>query len=168
MVLLHVQAHTWLGNRAIVAVVAAVRQAGVTVVPMVGATHGATVLAAVAVFQAVLAAGFVGIAHLGTARVTGDAQVVELAAVGIQVQGEDTVAGFQLASTAAGGIGAAVAQFTGTLDALDGGVRDAIVEGVDHAADGVAAVEQGSRATDDLDAVDGHRVQRHGVVVGQR
>lgn len=120
MVLLHVQAHTWLGHRAIVTVVAAVRQAGVTVVPMVGATQGATVLAAIAVFQAVLAAGFVGIAHLGTARVTGDAQVVELAAVGIQVQGEGTVAGLQLASAAAGGIGAAVAQFTGTVDALDG------------------------------------------------
>ncbi|MNV53875.1 hypothetical protein D3C71_1460380 [compost metagenome] len=168
VVLLHVQAHTWLGHRAIVAVVAAVRQAGVTVVPMVGATHGATVLAAVAVFQAVLASGLVGVAHLGTARVTGDAQVVELAAVGIQVQGEGTVAGLQLASAAAGGVGAAVAQFTGTVDALDGGIRDAIVESIDYAADGVAAVEQGSRATDDLDAVDGHRVQRHGVVVGQR
>jgi hypothetical protein len=36
------------------------------------------------------------------------------------VQGEGTVAGFQLAGAAAGGIGAAVAQFTGTVDAFDG------------------------------------------------
>ncbi|MCY1410036.1 hypothetical protein D9M71_253990 [compost metagenome] len=168
VVLLHVQTHTGLGHRAVVAVVAAVRQAGITVVPMVGTTRRATVLAAVAVFQAVSAVGLVGIAHFGAAGVAGDTQVVELAAVGIQVQGEGTVAGLQLAGAATGGVGAAVAQFTSTLNALDGRVRNAVVEGVDHAADGVTAIEQGGRAADDLDTVDADRVQRHGVVVGQR
>ncbi len=47
-------------------------------------------------------------------------------------------------------------------------VGDAIVEGVDHPADGAAAVQQGRRAAHDFDAVDVDRVQRHGVVVGQR
>ncbi len=54
------------------------------------------------------------------------------------------------------------------MDAFDRCIRDAVVEGVDHATDGVAAVEQGGRAADDLDAVDSDRVQRHGVVIGQR
>lgn len=69
---------------------------------------------------------------------------------------------------AASGVGAAVTQFTGTVDALDRRVRDAVVEGVDHPANGVAAVKQGGRATDDFDALDGYRVQRHGMIVGQR
>ncbi len=54
------------------------------------------------------------------------------------------------------------------MDALDRRVRDAVVEGVDHAADGVTAIQQGGRAADDFDAIDRHRVQGHGVVVGQR
>ncbi|MNP05433.1 hypothetical protein D3C76_973870 [compost metagenome] len=168
VVLFHVQAHTGFGHRAVIAVVAAVREAGVPVIPVIGTTDCTAVLTAVAVFQAVFAAGLIGVTYLGAAGVAGDAQVVELAAVGIQVQGEGTVARLQLAGAAARGVGATVAQFAGTVDAFDRCIRNAVVEGVDHATDGVAAVEQGGRATDDLDAVDGDRVQRHGVVVGQR
>ena len=168
VVLFHGQTHAGLGHRTVVGIVAAVGQARVTVFPVVRTADGTTVLAPVAVFQAMLAAGFVGIAHLRTAGVAGDAQIVELAAVGVQVQGEAAIAGFQLARTAAGGVGAPVAQLAGTMNALHRRVGDAVVEGVDHPADGIATVEQGGRAAHDLDALDVHRVQWHGVVVRQR
>lgn len=74
-----------------------------------------------------------------------------------QVQGEAAVAGFQLTGAAAGGVGV-VAQLARAMDAFDGFGGDAVVEGIDHAADG-AAVEQGGRATDDLNALDIDRVR---------
>ena len=84
------------------------------------------------------------------------------------MQGEGAITGFQFARAAARGVGAAVAQFTCTVNAVDGGSGDAVVKGIDHAADGVAAVQQGGRATDDFDALNVDRVQRHGVIVRQR
>lgn len=54
------------------------------------------------------------------------------------------------------------------MDAFDGLGRDAVVERVDYAADGAAAVEQRSGASDDFDAIDVHRIQRYGVIIGQR
>ncbi|MNG90257.1 hypothetical protein D3C79_491460 [compost metagenome] len=168
VVLLHVQAHAGFGHGTVVAVVAAVGKAGVAVLPVIGAADCAAVLATVAVFQAVAAPRVIGVAHLRAACVSGDAQVVELAAVGVKVQGKRAVASFQLARAAAGGVGAAVAQFAGTVDAFDGAVGNAVVERVDHAADGVAAIEQGGGAANDLDPFDGDRIQRHGVVIRQR
>ena len=84
------------------------------------------------------------------------------------MQGESPIAGLQLAGAAAGGVGAAVAQLAGAVDPLDGRVGNAVVEGVDHTADGIAAIEQGCRAADDFDAFDVDRIQRDGVVIGQR
>ena len=102
------------------------------------------------------------------AGIAWDFQVVELARIGVQVQGEGAVTGFQLARAAAGGVGAAVAQLARAVDAFDGLGGDAIVEGIDHATDGAAAVQQGGRAAHDFNAVNVDRVQRHRVVVGQR
>ncbi|MNZ89839.1 hypothetical protein D3C78_1087750 [compost metagenome] len=168
VILLHVQTHAGLGHRAIVRVVAAVGQAGIAVIPMVGTADGTAILAAVAVFQAMLAARLVGVADLGTAGVAWDAQVVELPAVGVQVQGKAAIAGFQLAGAAACGVGTAVAQLASAMNAVDGVGGDAVVEAVDHATNGIATVEQGGRAADDFDAIYGGRVQRYGVIVGQR
>ncbi|MNM70209.1 hypothetical protein D3C81_818340 [compost metagenome] len=168
MILLHVQAHARFGHRAVVGVIAAVGKAGIAMIPMVGTTQRAAILATVAVLQAVFAARFVGVAHFRAAGVAGNAQVIELAAVGVQVQGEAAVTGLQLAGAAAGGVGTAIAQFARPVNAVDGRGRDAVVEAVDHPADGVAAVEQCGRAADDFDALDGGRVQWHGVVIRQR
>jgi len=99
--------------------------------------------------------------------ITRDFQVIEFASVGIQVQGEGAITGFQFASTAAGGGCAAVAQFARAVNAFDGFGGDAVVEGVDHAADGVAAVQQGRRAAHDFDALNVDRVQWHRVIVRQ-
>ena len=108
--------------------------------PVVGTADRATVLAAVTVFQAMATARRVGVTDLGALRVAGNTQIIELTAIGVQVQGESAVTGFQFAGTAAGGVGAAVAQFASAVDALDRRVRNAVVEGVDHAADGIAAI----------------------------
>ncbi|MOA31204.1 hypothetical protein D3C78_1523510 [compost metagenome] len=99
--------------------------------------------------------------------VAGDAQVVELAGAGVQVQGEAAVAGFQRSCCRSGGVSAAVAQFAAAVQAVHCVTGDAVVETVDHTADGIAAVEQGGRAAHDFHAFDGIRVFRHGVVVGQ-
>ncbi len=169
VILLHADAHVLLGRGAVVAVVVAVGQPGVTVVPSVGTADCTTVLASVAVAEAtVLAFTVVAWRCMAAAGKAGDFQVVEFPRAGVQVQGEGAVAGFQFAGAAAGGVGAAVAQFTSTVNAFDGFGGDAVVEGIDHAADGAAAIEQGGRATHDFDAVDVDRVQRHGVVIGQR
>ncbi len=171
MILLHADAHIFFGGGAVVGVVVAVRQSCIAVIPGVGATDRATVLATVTVVQAVLAAVVVGVfsGALTTAvGMAGNAQVVELAGTGVQMQGEGAVAGFQLAGAAAGGVGAAVAQLTGAVNAFDGFGGNAVVEAVDHAANGISTVEQRCRAANDFNTVGVDRVQRYGVVVGQR
>ncbi len=167
-VLLHLQAHVVLGRRAIVAVVAAVGEAGVTVLPVIGATDGAAVLAAVAVLHPMLAGVAVDLPLAAGMGVAGNPDVVELAAGGVHVQGEVAVAGLQCAGAATGGVGAAVAQFAAAVDAVDGFAGDAVVEAVHHPADGIAAVEQGGRAAYHFQALDAVGVFRHRVVVGQR
>ena len=136
--------------------------------PVIGAANSAAVLATVAVLQAVFAARLGTVADLAAARIARNAQVIELAAVGIQVQSEVAVTGFELTGAAAGGVGAAVAQLTRTVNAVDGGIGDAVVEGVDHAADGIAAIQQRRWAADDFNPLDGDRVQWHRMVIRQR
>lgn len=46
-------------------------------------------------------------------------------------------------------------------------VGDAIVKGVDHPANRIAAVQQGNGARALFQSVRVNRVQRHGVVIGQ-
>lgn len=113
----------------------------------------------IAIVAGTFAAGF---------RVSRDFQVIELTGAGVQVQSELTVASLEFAGAAARGVGAAVTQLTGTVDAVDGLGRDAIVEGVDHPADGAAAIEQGCRAANDFNALDVDRVQWYCVIVRQR
>ncbi|MNH29932.1 hypothetical protein D3C79_901900 [compost metagenome] len=84
------------------------------------------------------------------------------------MQGEGAVAGLQFAGAAAGGVGTAITQLASAVDAFDGGLGDAVVERIDHPAYRIAAIQQGGGAADDFDALHGHRVERHGVVVGQR
>nr|GEZ39842.1 hypothetical protein [Tanacetum cinerariifolium] len=160
VILLHADAHALLGGRTIIGVVIAVGKPCVTIVPRVRTADGAAVLSAIAVAEAVL---FVAIFRVACALVSGagearNLQVIELTGIGIQVQGESAVARFQLPGAAARGVGPAVAQFARTVDALDGFDGDAIIEGVDHAADGAAAVEQRGGPANDLDALNGQRV----------
>ncbi|MND68985.1 hypothetical protein D3C80_604440 [compost metagenome] len=54
------------------------------------------------------------------------------------------------------------------MNAVDGFGRDAVVEGIDDATNGIATVEQGGRAADDFDAFDRYRVHRYCVVIRQR
>ncbi|MCY1409369.1 hypothetical protein D9M71_247170 [compost metagenome] len=168
VVLLHAQAYVLFGWRSVVGVVATVGQTRVAILPGIRPTQRTAVLAAVAVAQAMLAVVVVIASGVGALGVTGDAQVVEGARVGIQVQGEPAVAGFQLARAAACCVGAAIAQLAGTLNAVYGLGRDAVIESIDHATDGIAPIEQGGGATDDLDALDVDRVQWHCVIIGQR
>ncbi|MNS93656.1 hypothetical protein D3C72_1278410 [compost metagenome] len=135
---------------------------------MVGPAEGAAILTAVTVFQAVAVPRLFTITHLGAAGVAGNAQVIELATVGVQVQGKAAIAGFQFAGAAAGGVGPAIAQLAGTLNTVDGRGGNAVIKAIDHSTNGVAAIEQGSGTTDDFDALNGRRVQRYGVIVGQR
>ena len=170
VILLHANAHVVFGRGAVVGVVVTVGDARVAVIPCVGTANRTAVLSATAIAQAAFLLIAVVFAFRGVtiAGVTGDFQVIELTGVGVQVQGKRAVTGFQLACAAARGVGAAITQLACTLNAVDGFGGDAVVEGVDHATDGVAAVEQGGRATDDFDALNVDRIQWHGVVVGQR
>ncbi len=136
--------------------------------PVIGATDGAAVLAAVAVLHPMLAGVAVDLPLAAGMGVAGNPDVVELAAGGVHVQGEVAVAGLQCAGAATGGVGAAVAQFAAAVDAVDGFAGDAVVEAVHHPADGIAAVEQGGRAAYHFQALDAVGVFRHRVVVGQR
>lgn len=166
--LLHVDAHRVFGRRAVVAVVLVIRQADIAVIPMVSAADGTTVLATVAVGNAVLAVVAIDGTLIPRASVAGNAQVVELARVGVQVQGKITVTGFQFARAAACGIGAAIAQLAAAMHAVDRFGGDAIIEGIDHATYRAAAVQQGGRAAYDLDALGVGRVVWHRMVIGQR
>ena len=140
MILLHADAYVLLGRRAVIGVVSAVGQPRVTVIPGVRTAHGAAILTPATVTQVALFIIVVTLRCVTAAGLARDFQVVELAGVGIQVQGESAVARFQFAGTAAGGRGAAITQFTGAMNPVDGFGRDAIVEGIDHAADGIAAI----------------------------
>jgi len=84
------------------------------------------------------------------------------------MQREHAVAGLQFAGAAAGGVRAAVAQLAGTVDAFDSFGGDAVIEGIDHATDGAAAIQQRGGAPHDLDALHIDRVQWHRMVVRQR
>ena len=66
----------------------------------------------------------------------------------------------------AGGLarGAAQPQFGPAAQAAQRAARNAVVDGVDHAAGGVAAVQQGGRATQHFQPLDHQRVDRHGMV----
>ncbi|BBP83171.1 hypothetical protein PHLH8_28130 [Pseudomonas sp. Pc102] len=130
--------------------------------------HGAAVLAAVAVVHPVPGVVAVHGALVAGAGMAGDARVVELPRAGVQVQGEVAVAGFQLAGGASSGVGAAVAQFATAVQAVRRLGGDAVVEGVDHAAHRIAAIQQCRRAAHHLDALGIGRVIGHGVVVGER
>ena len=101
------------------------------------------------------------------ACVAGDFQVIEGPCIRVQVQGETAIAGFEFACAAARCGCAAITQFPGTLNALNGLGGDAIVKGVDHPANRIAAVQQGSGAAHYFNPFDVDRVQRHGVVIGQ-
>ncbi|MNZ66823.1 hypothetical protein D3C78_850560 [compost metagenome] len=167
-VLMHLQADLILGGRAVVAVIAAIGKPGIAMLPVIAAADGAVVLAAVAVGHAVFAGISIYLPLTGGVGVAGDAQVVEFAGAGIQVQGEAAIAGLQRARGAARGVGAAIAQLAASVQAVHRLAGDAVVEAVDHTADGIAAIEQSGRAAHDFHALDGIRVFRHGVVVGQR
>ncbi|MNP23480.1 hypothetical protein D3C76_1161920 [compost metagenome] len=85
VVLLHAQAYVLFGWRSVVGVVATVGQTRVAILPGIRPTQRTAVLAAVAVAQAMLAVVVVIASGVGALGVTGDAQVVEGARVGIQV-----------------------------------------------------------------------------------
>ena len=61
-----------------------------------------------------------------------------------------------------------VAEVGAAAEAFERLARDAVVDHVDHAADGAAAVLQRRRAAQHLDAFGDQRVDRHRVVVAQR
>ncbi|MNJ41400.1 hypothetical protein D3C77_363240 [compost metagenome] len=84
------------------------------------------------------------------------------------MQGKAAIASFQLAGTAASSIGAAIAQLACAMNAVDRRGRNTVIEAVHYPANGVAAVEQGGWTANDFNAFDGCRVQRYGVIVGQR
>ncbi|MNE30813.1 hypothetical protein D3C80_1243500 [compost metagenome] len=79
MVLLHAQADVLFGRRAVVGIVVTVGKAAVTIIPGIGPTQCAAVLAAVAVAQAVLLVVVAIAPGIGALSVTGNAQVVERA-----------------------------------------------------------------------------------------
>ncbi|KAG1384987.1 hypothetical protein G6F59_017679 [Rhizopus arrhizus] len=69
------------------------------------------------------------------------------------MDGEGAVAAFPLDGAGAGIVCAAVAAADVAMDAIDGFGGNAVVQRVDDAADGVAAIQQGGGPAQDLDAV---------------
>ena len=92
------------------------------------------------------------------------AQVRAAAAEGIGVPGPGAPAGVEHGRGTALGGGTTQAPLGARADALLRGTRNAVVQAVDHAAGGVAAVQQRRRAAQQLDALGHQRVLRHRVV----
>ncbi|MCY1223588.1 hypothetical protein D9M72_357210 [compost metagenome] len=173
-VLPHLQPHVVLGGRAVLIAVGAVVGADEAVGPGVGTAHRAAFLLRAGIGQAAIGFGLacgqrIGGAQAVAAGVAGDAQVAGFAREGVGVDGELAVAGLDQRAgvarlvAARGGAGIDCA-----ADAFDRLLRNPVVDHIDHAADGVAAVHQRRRAAHDLDALGHERVHRHGVVIGQR
>lgn len=101
-------------------------------------------------------------------RKAGNAQLAGFAIEDIGVEGELAVAAFDERRSRARSVRAAVAGIDFAAYALDRLARNAIVDGVHHTADRVAAVQQRRRSAHDFDALDRERVLRHGVIVRQR
>ncbi|MCY1350232.1 hypothetical protein D9M69_364600 [compost metagenome] len=154
-VLLHLQPHVVLGGCAVVIAVGAVVGADKAIGPGVGAAHRAAFLLR-------------GGAQAVAAGVAGDAQVAGLAREGVGMDRELAVAGLDQRAGIAGLVAAdGAAGIHGAADAFDRLLGDAVVDHVDHAADGIAAVHQRRRAAHDLDAFGYQRIQRHRMVIGQ-
>ncbi|MCY1224214.1 hypothetical protein D9M72_363600 [compost metagenome] len=172
-VLLHLQPHVVLGGCAVVIAVGAVVGADKAIGPGVGAAQRAALLLGAGVGQAAVGLAFalgqrLGGAQAVAARVAGDAQVAGLAREGVGMDRELAVAGLDQRAGIAGLVAAdGAAGIHGAADAFDRLLGDAVVDHVDHAADGVAAVHQRRRAAHDLDAFGYQRIQRHRMVIGQ-
>ena len=158
---LHADGDVGLDGDAVVVAQAVHRQAEVAVGIGPRRTHRARAAAARAVDD--LAARGLGLAvhHRHKQR---RALVVAVAPGGVHMPVQAVGAAFQ--QHGAGGFtrGAAQPQLGAAADADQRIARDAVVQGVDDATGGVAAVQQRGRAAQHLDALDHQRVHRHGVV----
>ena len=172
--LLHVDRHSRLGHGAVVRVETGIRQPEEAALPDVGRAAGQPLGAEIAVRQHVTRFLFPRRQGLQPpqprgSRETGDVQFVRRAFVAIDVPDESTHAAFQHEGPAA----LAVHRPGAPLDAPAHGradplVRDAPVEHVHHAADGVRPVEQRRRAAHHLDALHAHGIETHCVIHTRR
>ena len=104
---------------------------------------------------------------LGDRREARRAQVLALAVGGVEVPVQ--AVGTALQQSGRGPLAGAAAQpqLGSSAQALQRLARDAVVQCVDHATGGVAAVQQRGRAAQHLDALDHQRIERHRVVEAQ-
>ena len=163
LVQIHVDRHVFLGHDAVVAAEGVGRGAEVAVVPDERATDGATVALALRVDDRRPQFG----AAIDRPFERGNAHVVGLAVEAVAVDDEAVAARLDDAGRTTLGGRPAVAQFGGAGGLGHRSARNAVVDRIDHAADGAAAVEQGRRPAQHLDTFDHQRVDRHRVVVAQ-
>ena len=104
-------------------------------------------------------------ARVGGIGVAGDGNVVGLGAEAIDLDCRGGVAGEGRDDARALAGGRFVAQLRTTGERHGGcGGRDAVVDDIDHAADGGAAVEQRRRTAQHLDALDEERLNADAVI----
>ena len=165
----HADGDVVLGHGAVVAAVAGQRRAQIAAVEKGRAAHGAARGPVGRVADAPGQRGRAGPCALQRHR---HRRVAGVAREGIDVQRVAVVAPLDQGGTGLLRIAAAVRGIGAPGDAALGAghrlARDAVVDHVDHAALGAAAIQQRGRAAQHLDALDGERIDRRVVVVAER
>jgi hypothetical protein len=106
------------------------------------------------------------VGRVGGVGEAGDAEVFGLGAEAVDLEREGGAAGGGREDAGALMRGGSVAEFRAAAERMRGGGRgDAVVNHVDHAADGGAAIEQRGGAAQNLDALDEQRLDTD-VVIG--
>src|SRR5690606_38091923 len=99
--------------------------------------------------------------------ITRNVEVVAFALVDIRMQRQYAIAGVEHGGTVLLVAGAAEAQLTPAGGTVDRFLGDTMVDGIDRAADRIAAIAQRRRTTNDVDLLDDERIHRHRVVETQ-
>ena len=161
---LHADAHLVLGHRAVLAAVGVDREPEPVARAEMAQADRPTLRCGRRIAQAMRRAER---PRARTVQQPGHAHIAVAAVKGIQMQRPIALPGLQQGRGTAFGIARRGLQARLTLHTLHTLAWNAVVDDIDHAADGAAAVQQGRRAAQHLDAVHRQHLDRHRMVRAQ-